>query len=317
MATIGEGDLFMPLLPMSVLLQKANSEGYAVAAFNTNNMEITQGIIEGAVAERSPVIIQCSEGALEYAGVDMVVAMVKAAAGNVDIPVALHLDHGKRFDNIIRCIRAGFTSVMIDGSHLPLDENIALTRKVVDVAHAAGVSVEAELGRIAGIEDHVSTSEREAILTDPAEAERFVAETGVDALAVAIGTAHGPRKFKGEPKLELDRIREIKSRVGIPLVMHGASAVPKDVIEKAVKYGAQIEGASGVPDEAVRQAVANGINKVNIDTDMRLAMIAAMRETLYNNPDATDPRKILGPARAAVTSVVRHKISVLGSAGRA
>lgn len=307
----------MSLVPMSVLLSKANSEGYAVGAFNTNNMEITQGIIDGAVAERSPVIIQCSEGGMEYAGVDMIVAMARVAADSSGVPVALHLDHGRSFDNVIRCIRAGFTSVMIDGSHLPLDENIALAKRVVGIAHAAGVSVEAELGRIAGIEDNVSASEKEAILTDPAEAERFVAETGVDALAVAIGTAHGPKKFKGEPKLELDLIREIKSRVGIPLVMHGASAVSRSVIDKAVSYGAKLEGASGVPDEAVSQAVANGISKVNIDTDMRLAMIAAMRETLHNNPEATDPRKILGPARAAIAEIVRHKIAVLGSASRA
>lgn len=307
----------MPLLPMSVLLNKANAEGYAVGAFNTNNMEITQGIIDGAVADKSPVIIQCSEGAMDYAGVDMIVAMVRAAAEDAGVPVALHLDHGKEFDNVIRCIRAGFTSVMIDGSHLPLDENIALAKKVVDIAHAAGVSVEAELGRIAGIEDNVSTSEKDAILTDPAEAERFVSETGVDALAVAIGTSHGPKKFKGEPRLELDRIREIKSRVGIPLVMHGASAVPKEVVAKAVKYGAEIEGASGVPDEAVSQAVANGISKVNIDTDMRLAMIAAMREALHSNPGVTDPRKVLGPSKAAITEIVRHKIAVLGSASKA
>lgn len=307
----------MPLLPMSVLLNKANAEGYAVGAFNTNNMEITQAIIEGAVAERAPVIIQCSEGAMKYAGVDTVVAMVKALAENVDIPVALHLDHGKEFDNIIKCIRAGFTSVMIDASHFPLEENIAMTKKVVEIAHAAGVSVEAELGRIAGVEDNVSTSERDAMLTDPDEAERFVSETGVDALAIAIGTAHGPRKFKGEPKLEMDLIREIKSRVNIPLVMHGASAVPKEVIDKAVRYGAEIEGASGVPDEAVSQAVANGINKVNIDTDMRLAMIAAMREVLHNNPKATDPRKVLGPAKDAIVEIVRHKISILGSGAKA
>ena len=189
----------MSLVPMSVLLNKANSLGYAVGAFNTNNMEITQGIIDGAVAERSPVIVQCSEGGLEYAGADMVVAMVKSLAQGVDIPIALHLDHGKKFTNIVKCIRAGFTSVMMDASHLPLDDNIAMVKKVVEIAHAAGVTVEAELGRISGIEDNVSVSERHAILTDPTEAERFVAETGVDALAVAVGTAHGPRKFKGEP----------------------------------------------------------------------------------------------------------------------
>jgi len=302
---------------MSVLLNKANSLGYAVGAFNTNNMEITQGIIDGAAAERSPVIVQCSEGGLEYAGADMVVAMVKSLAQDADIPVALHLDHGKKFTNIVKCIRAGFTSVMMDASHLPLEDNIAMVKKVVEIAHAAGVTVEAELGRISGIEDNVSVSERHAILTDPAEAERFVAETGVDALAVAVGTAHGPRKFKGEPRLELDLIREIKQRTRIPLVMHGASAVPREVIEKAVCYGAQLQGTSGVPDEAVRKAVENGINKVNIDTDMRLAMVAALREALYTDPGVTDPRKVLGPARSAVSEIVRQKIAILGSAGKA
>ena len=210
----------MSLVPMSVLLDKANSQGYAVGAFNTNNMEITQGIIDGAAAERSPVIVQCSEGGLEYAGASMVVAMVRSLAEDADIPIALHLDHGKEFANIVKCIRAGFTSVMMDASHLPLEDNIAMVKKVVEIAHASGVTVEAELGRISGIEDNVSVSERNAILTDPAEAERFVAETGVDALAVAVGTAHGPRKFKGEPRLELDLIREIKQRTRIPLVMH-------------------------------------------------------------------------------------------------
>lgn len=307
----------MSLVPMSVLLDKASSLGYAVGAFNTNNMEITQGIIDGAVAERSPVIVQCSEGGLGYAGAEMVVAMVKSLAEKVDIPIALHLDHGKKFANIVRCIRAGFTSVMIDASHLPLEDNIALVKKVVEIAHAAGVSVEAELGRISGIEDHVSVSERNAVLTDPAEAERFVSETGIDALAVAIGTAHGPRKFKGEPRLELDLIREIKQMTGIPLVMHGASAVPGELIAKAACYGAELKGASGVPDEAVRKAVENGINKVNIDTDMRLAMVTALREALYTDPGVTDPRKVLGPARSAVTGIVRQKIGILGSAGKA
>jgi fructose-bisphosphate aldolase class II len=206
---------------------------------------------------------------------------------------------------------------MIDASHLPLEDNIALVKKVVEIAHAAGVSVEAELGRISGIEDHVSVSERNAVLTDPAEAERFVSETGIDALAVAIGTAHGPRKFKGEPRLELDLIREIKQMTGIPLVMHGASAVPGELIAKAACYGAELKGASGVPDVAVRKAVENGINKVNIDTDMRLAMVTALREALYTDPGVTDPRKVLGPARSAVTGIVRQKIGILGSAGKA
>ncbi|MDN5293780.1 MAG: fructose-bisphosphate aldolase, class [Eubacteriales bacterium] len=284
----------MALVPISELLQKAEEGGYAVGAFNCNNMEIVQAIIAAAEAERAPVIMQASQGAIKYAGIDYIVAMAKTAAEKATVPVALHLDHGTSFEQVMQCIRYGFSSVMIDGSKLPLEENIALTNRVVAVARAVGVSVEAELGRIVGTEDEISVTEREAFMTDPEEARYFVEKTGVDALAVAIGTAHG--RYKGEPKLDFDRLEKIRSLVKIPIVLHGSS---------------------GVPDDQIRRAIELGVRKINIDTNIREAFVEKMREVLAADPNEIDPRKILGPAREAATEIIREKIRLFGSAGKA
>lgn len=284
----------MSLVPISYLLKKAEAGGYAVGAFNCNNMEIVQAIIAAAEAENAPVIMQASQGAIKYAGLDYITAMVRLSAERTRVPVALHLDHGTSFEQIVQCIRAGFSSVMIDGSRFPLTENIALTRKVLEVARAVGVSVEAELGKIGGTEDDIVVSKREAFLTDPEEAGVFVRETGVDALAVAIGTAHG--QYKGIPELDFPRLEKIKSIVKIPIVLHGSS---------------------GVPDDAVREAISLGVCKVNIDTNIREAFTAAAREVLQANPQEIDPRKVLGPAREAATEVIREKIRVFGSSNKA
>lgn len=231
--------------------------------------------------------------------------------------VALHLDHGATIDDAKKCIDGGFTSVMIDASHFPLEENIRITKEVVKLAHPKNIAVEAELGRLGGIEDNVSVSEKEAILTDPAQAVQFVEETGCDALAVAVGTSHGAYKFKGEANLAFDRIEEIKRKVKIPLVLHGASGVGKELLDKAQKYGAKLPGAKGVPDEAYKKAISLGINKINIDTDLRLAWVGAVREILATKPEEFDPRKILGPAREAIKKIVMEKMKLFGSVERA
>ncbi|RKD33525.1 class II fructose-1,6-bisphosphate aldolase [Thermohalobacter berrensis] len=276
------------------ILQDAHKKGYAVGAFNVNNMEIVQAIIQAAEETNSPVILQASQGGLKYAGVEYIAAMAKVAAEKAKVPVAIHLDHGTDFTQIVKCIRNGFTSVMIDGSKHPFEENIAVTKKVVEIAHAAGVSVEAELGKIGGTEDDITVDEKDATFTDPDEAEKFVKETGVDYLAIAIGTAHGP--YKGEPKLDFDRLKTIKERLNMPLVLHGSS---------------------GVPEESIKKAVSLGINKINIDTDIRLAFNGAVRDFVKNNPDVYDPRKILGPAREAMKEVIKGKMTIFGSVDRA
>lgn len=283
----------MPLVTLAEVLQAADSGGYAVGAFNCNNMEIVQAIINAARSEGAPVIFQASQGAIKYAGLEYITSLVRTAAAGTDIPVVLHLDHGTDFEQILRCLRAGFTSVMIDGSKFPLEENMALTRRVVAIAHVMGASVEGELGRIGGTEEQISVSAREATMTDPEEARRFAATTGVDALAVAIGTAHG--RYKGTPELDFDRLAAIDRLVPTPIVLHGSS---------------------GVPDDAIRRAVELGVRKINIDTDIRVAFVEATRQALAANPDEIDPRKVLGPAREAATAVIRHKIQVFGSAGR-
>jgi fructose-bisphosphate aldolase class II len=298
----------MPLFTNDQLMRVGYDKGFAVGAFNINNMEILQGIVEAAKAESSPAIIAVSSGALKYAGSAYLVDMVKLAAFETGLPLSLHLDHGKDFAACVQAVNAGFTSVMIDASKLTFEEN---------VAHACGCSCEAELGRLQGIEEHVQVKEGEAIFTDPDEAKDFVERTGVDSLAVAIGTSHGAYKFKGEPRLDFDRLAAIKKRVSVPLVLHGASAVPDWVRERAEKFGAQLGGSKGVPDEAVSRAVTLGVAKVNIDTDIRLAMLGAIREVFATDPKEFDPRKYLGPAREAVTKVVRHKMQLLGSAGKA
>ncbi|MFZ5596740.1 MAG: class II fructose-1,6-bisphosphate aldolase [Bacillota bacterium] len=284
----------MAFVPVDVLLKEAEAGGYAVGAFNCNNMEIVQAIVRAAEAEKSPVIMQASQGAIKYAGINFITAMAREAASTVKVPVALHLDHGTGFDQIMWCIRSGFSSVMIDGSKKPLEENIAITRKVVECAYPLGISVEAELGKIGGTEDDITVTEREAMFTDPEEARYFVEKTGVGSLAVAIGTAHG--RYKGEPKLDFDRLKKIRSLVNIPIVLHGSSGVPGEQIEEAIKLG---------------------VRKVNIDTNIREAFVEAARKITDENPNEIDPRKILGPARDAATEIIREKIRLFGSSGKA
>lgn len=284
----------VPFATLREVLAAAEAGGYAVGAFNTNNLEIVQAIVEAAEAERAPVILQASQGALKYAGVNYISAMVRAAAETSSIPIVLHLDHGTSFAQTMLCLRHGFTSVMFDGSGYALNENIAATRRVVEVAQAMGASVEGELGKIGGTEDDISVDGRDALLTDPQEARRFVDETGVDALAVAIGTAHGP--YKGVPRLDFDRLAAIDRLTGVPLVLHGAS---------------------GVPDEQIRRAVALGVRKINIDTDLRQAFTGGVRQALQSGGSEYDPRKILGPAKEAMRNVVREKIRLFGCSGKA
>ena len=283
----------MALVPIDVLLKEAAAGGYAVGAFNCNNMEIVQAIAAAAREERSPVIMQASQGAIKYAGIDYIVAMVRVAAAEAGVPVALHLDHGTSFAQVMQCIRSGFSSVMIDGSKHSLEDNIALTNLVLQAARAVGVAVEAELGKIGGTEDDIVVSEREALFTDPEEARYFIERTGVDALAVAIGTAHG--QYKGVPKLDFDRLRKIKSLVDTPIVLHGSS---------------------GVPEDAIREAIEIGVSKINIDTNIREAFTDRTKQVVADKPGEIDPRKILGPAREAATEIIREKIRLFGSSNR-
>jgi fructose-bisphosphate aldolase class II len=299
------------------LLNLAKKGGYGVGAFNINNLEILQAIVSAGESEKSPAIIAVSEGAIQYAGMSFIVSMVRTASEQVSIPLSLHLDHGKDLEVIRSCIENGFTSVMIDGSHLDFNGNIAITKKVVEMARKKAVSVEGELGRLKGIEDKVSVSERESFLTDPQVAEEFVEKTGLDALAIAIGTSHGAYKFKGEVKLDFERLKEIAKKVDIPLVLHGASGVPQSVLERAERFGAKLPGAKGIPDEAIQKAISLGICKINIDTDLRLSFVGAIREILVTKPDEFDPRKILGPGREAIRETVRSKMRLFGSSGKA
>jgi fructose-bisphosphate aldolase class II len=297
------------------LLVPASRKGYAVGAFNINNLEALLAVSEAAVEEKSPVIVAVTPSAIKYAGLAYLSEIVKTAAKSVPVPMSLHLDHGEDFETVSKCVGAGFTSVMIDGSFLKFDENVALTKRVVDSAHPKGVAVEAELGRLAGVEEK-TVEEKEAVLTDPDAAKEFVKKTGVDALAVAIGTSHGAYKFKAEPKLDFERLRQIREKVSVPLVLHGASSVPQWIIEKAVKYGAELAGAKGIPEEHIKKAISFGIAKINIDTDLRLAFTATVREVLAKSPKEFDPRKILGPAKEAMKEVVKGKMRLFGSSGK-
>ena len=314
----------MPLVNTKGMFKVAYEQGFAVGAFNVNNMELLQAIIEAVAEEKAPLILQISKGARAYANPVYLKALIKVAVEQYpDIPVAMHLDHGDTVDLCKQCIDEGYSSVMIDKSHDPLAENIADTKKVADYAHAKSpyVCVEAELGRLGGIEEHVvgvSAEDIEKFLTDPDEAEELVAKAGIDSLALAIGTSHGAYKFKHEPKLALDRIEQIMDRLpGFPLVMHGSSSVPQELVAKVNNYGGKLPGAMGVPEEAIAKAVKLGVCKVNIDTDLRLALTAEIREVFATKPKDFDPRKYLGPARAAVKELVRRKLHVLGCAGRA
>ena len=306
----------MPLTSPGEMFEKAYHGGYAIGAFNVNNMEIIQGIIKAGEEERSPLILQVSAGARKYAGQTYVMKLMEAALEETDLPVVLHLDHGQSFEICRDVIQAGFTSVMIDGSHLDFEANIALTRQVVDCAHDRGVWVEAELGRLAGVEDEVSSEEN--VFTDPDEAVEFVERTGCDSLAVAIGTSHGAYKFKGEPRLDFERLENISSKLpNFPLVLHGASSVLPEFVEMANRYGGKVSDAKGVPEDFLRRAASSGVCKINIDTDIRLAMTAVIRRFFQETPEEFDPRKYLGPAREAVREMVGHKIkNVLGSSNK-
>ncbi|MBO4312337.1 MAG: class II fructose-1,6-bisphosphate aldolase [Desulfovibrionaceae bacterium] len=307
----------MPLVGPKDMFERAYKEGYAVGAFNVNNMEIIQGIMQAGAEENAPLILQVSAGARKYAGQTYIVKLIEAGLSLTDLPVVLHLDHGGDFQICKDCIDGGFTSVMIDGSHLPFEENIAITKKVVEYAHDRGIWVEAELGRLAGVEEDVKSEK--SVYTDPDQAVEFVERSGCDSLAVAIGTSHGAYKFKGEPKLDLERLDVISKRLpGYPLVLHGASSVPQEFVEMANAYGGKVGGARGVPEELLRKAAASGVCKINIDTDIRLAMTASIRKFFVEHPEEFDPRSYLKPARQAVSDMVRRKIAtVLGCSGKA
>ncbi len=298
------------------ILIKAQKAAYAIGAFNIQNLESLLAVVDAAAEERSPIIVAVTPGAIKYGGLNYLARLVKTAAETMPVPISLHLDHGEDVETVKKCLEAGFTSVMIDGSHLPIEENIALTRRIVDISHQKGVSVEGELGRLAGVEEK-TVEERKAVLTDPREAEEFVKRTNVDALAISIGTSHGAYKFKGEPQLDFERLKQIRERVEVPLVLHGASSVPQWIIEKATKYGAELAGAKGIPEDHIRKAISLGITKINIDTDLRLAFTATVREVLMNSPKEFDPRKILGPAKEAMKEVVKAKMRLFGSSGKA
>lgn len=308
----------MPLVTSKEMFEKAYKGMYAIGAFNVNNMEIIQGIVEAAKEEQAPLILQVSAGARKYANPVYLKKLVEAAEMDSNLPIVLHLDHGESFEICKACVDDGFTSVMIDGSKYPFEENIALTKKVVEYAHSKGVVVEAELGKLAGIEDNVKVSSREATFTDPDQAVEFVERTGVDSLAIAIGTSHGAYKFKGEPKLDFERLDKISKMLpNFPLVLHGASTVLPEFVELCNKYGGNIPGAKGVPEDMLRKAAQMGVCKINIDTDLRLAMTASIRKYLTENPSEFDPRKYLGPAREAIKEMVRHKMrNVLGCSGK-
>ncbi len=308
----------MPLVTSTELFEKAYEGKYAIGAFNVNNMEIIQGIVEAAKEEKAPLILQASAGARKYVSPIYLRKLVEAAIEDSDLPIVLHLDHGDDFEICKQCVDDGFTSVMIDASHRPFEENIEVTKRVVEYAHSKGVVVEAELGRLAGIEDAVSVEEKDATFTVPEQAAEFVERTGVDSLAIAIGTSHGAFKFKGEPSLDFERLKEIQKLLpGFPLVLHGASTVLPEFVDLCNEYGGDIEGAQGVPEEMIQQATQFGVCKVNIDTDLRLAMTAAIRKHISENPDNFDPRKYLGAGRTAIKEMVQHKIkNVLGSSNR-
>ena len=311
----------MPLVNTKEMFKKAYEGGYAIGAFNVNNMEIIQGITEAAKAQNAPLILQVSAGARKYANHTYLVKLVEAAIAETGLPIALHLDHGDSFELCKSCIDGGFTSVMIDGSHLDYEENVALTKKVVDYAHQFGVTVEGELGQLAGVEDDVNVSAEDASYTNPDQVYDFVTRTGVDSLAIAIGTSHGAYKFKPgqEPQLRFDILEEVSRRLpGFPIVLHGASSVVPEVVEMINTYGGQMPDAIGIPEDMLRKAATMAVCKINIDSDLRLAMTGAIRKHYAEHPDHFDPRQYLGDGRAAIKGMVEHKIlNVLGCNGKA
>ena len=319
----------MPLVDTKEMFKKAYEGHYAVGAFNVNNMEIIQGIVEAAIQEKAPLILQVSAGARKYAKHIYLTKLVEAAVEDTGLPICLHLDHGADFEICKDCVDGGFTSVMIDGSKYPFEENIELTKRVVDYieltkrvvdyAHNKGVVVEAELGKLAGVEDAVKVAAKDATYTDPDQAVEFVERTGCDSLAIAIGTSHGAYKFKGKPELDFARLEKITNMLpGYPLVLHGASTVIPSFVEECNKYGGKLDGAQGVPEDMLLKAGTFGVCKINIDTDLRLAMTASIRKYFTEHPGDFDPRQYLGPAREAIKAMVAHKMrDVLNCSGKA
>ncbi|MBI4152007.1 class II fructose-1,6-bisphosphate aldolase [Candidatus Woesearchaeota archaeon] len=297
------------------LLQKAQRGRYAVPHFNINNMEIVQGVTRAAATLRSPVILATSEGSLQYAGMNYLYSLAQTASEVTPIPIALHLDHGQNEEVVRKAILIGYSSVMIDASHEPFERNVQKTKRIVQLAHRKDIAVEAELGTIGGAEDTVR--ERKIQYTDPNTAQEFVERTDCDFLAVAIGTSHGAYKFAGKPSLQHNILSQIRRRVQVPLVLHGASAVPRKIVVLAEKYGASLQGVRGIPDAQIKKAIANGVTKINTDTDLRLAFDAAVRKALNNSPRDVDPRHILGPARDLIQHVAEQRIRLFGSAGKA
>ncbi len=312
----------MPLVTTKEMFEKAYKGGYAIGAFNVNNMEIVQGITEACAEEKAPVILQVSKGARAYANHNYLVKLVEAAiACNPDLPIALHLDHGPDFETCKSCIDGGFTSVMIDASSKPFAENIEITKKVVEYAHEHGVVVEAELGTLAGVEDDVKVSAEDSSYTRPEDGAEFVEKTGCDSLAIAIGTSHGAYKFKPgtKPQLRFDVLHECEKMIpGFPIVLHGSSSVPQEYVEMINKFGGAMPGAIGVPEDQLREAARSAVCKINIDSDLRLAMTGTIRQFFAEHPDKFDPREYLKPARANIKEMVRHKlVNVLGCNGKA
>lgn len=309
----------MSLVTTKEMFEKAYAGKYAIGAFNVNNMEGIQAIVDAAKEVRAPLILQMSAGARKYAKHIYLMKLMEAAVEDSGLPIAVHLDHGDSFETCKSCIDGGFSSVMIDGSHLPFEENMKVTRQVVEYAHARGVTVEGELGKLAGIEDDVKVAAHEAAYTDPDQVEEFVKTTGVDSLAIAIGTSHGAFKFKGEPKLRFDILEEVQKRLpNFPIVLHGASSVIPEYVEMINKFGGSMPGAKGVPEDMLRQAASMAVCKINIDSDLRLASTATIRKYFAENPSHFDPRQYLGPSREAMKAVVKHKIvNVLGCDGKA
>lgn len=314
----------MPYVNTKHILEKANKGYYAVPALNINNLEFLQAIVEAGIEENAPIIIETSEGAIKYAGngdvtrgAKLFVSLVRTFADEADIPISLHVDHGKDFKILMAAIKAGYSSIMIDASEYPFDRNVKETKKMVEIAHSVGVSVEAELGRLVGIEDNVVVQSHEAALVEPDQAKQFVEETGIDFLAPAIGTSHGAFKFKGEARLDFERLKKVKELTGLPLVLHGASSVPLYIKDLAQEYGADFKGAKGVPSEILEESVKYGINKVNTDTDLRMAFIAALREFLAKNPGEFDPRKYFKSPKALVKKVVAERLRLLGCSNKA
>ena len=311
----------MPLVTTKEMFEKAYNGGYAIGAFNVNNMEIVQGITEAAKEENAPLILQVSKGARKYANHTYLIKLVEAAVEETGLPIALHLDHGDSYELCKNCIDGGFTSVMIDASSKPFAENIEITKQVVEYAHDHGVVVEAELGTLAGVEDEVKVSAEDSSYTHPDDVQEFVEKTGCDSLAIAIGTSHGAYKFKPgtNPQLRFDILEEVSNRLpGFPIVLHGSSSVPQEFVEMINKYGGNMPGAIGIPEEQLRKAASMSVCKINIDSDLRLAMTASIRQFFAEHPEKFDPREYLGPGREAIKAMVKHKlVDVLGCNGKA